>query len=42
LKCGHRCAGICGETCPSENFCVNCASEKVKDQGTLNFLLIYF
>ncbi|CAB4399021.1 unnamed protein product [Rhizophagus irregularis] len=32
LKCGHRCAGICGETCPSENFCVNCASEKVKDQ----------
>ncbi|RGB25652.1 hypothetical protein C1646_771434 [Rhizophagus diaphanus] len=32
LKCGHRCAGICGETCPSEDFCVNCASEKVKDQ----------
>ncbi|PKC62918.1 P-loop containing nucleoside triphosphate hydrolase protein, partial [Rhizophagus irregularis] len=32
FECGHRCAGICGETCPSNDFCVNCASEKVKDQ----------
>ncbi|GBC02767.1 hypothetical protein RclHR1_04800007 [Rhizophagus clarus] len=32
LECGHLCAGVCGETCPSKDFCVNCASEKVKSQ----------
>ncbi|GBB94416.1 hypothetical protein RclHR1_02350015 [Rhizophagus clarus] len=32
LECGHNCAGICGESCPSKDFCVNCASEKVKSQ----------
>ncbi|PKC03010.1 hypothetical protein RhiirA5_452565 [Rhizophagus irregularis] len=32
LKCGHKCAGVCGEVCPSKDFCVICAPEKVKDQ----------
>src|SRR5207248_10934562 len=29
--CGHRCAGICGEVCPSREFCVICAPERVKN-----------
>jgi hypothetical protein len=40
LECGHRCAGVCGEICPSKDFCVDCAPEKVKSQGKLNYLLI--
>ncbi|RIA80711.1 hypothetical protein C1645_866307 [Glomus cerebriforme] len=32
LKCGHRCAGVCGEICPSKDFCVECARENVKNQ----------
>ncbi|GBB88735.1 hypothetical protein RclHR1_15310002 [Rhizophagus clarus] len=32
LECGHNCAGVCGEICPSKDFCINCASEKVKNQ----------
>ncbi|CAB4484431.1 unnamed protein product [Rhizophagus irregularis] len=32
LECGHKCAGVCGEICPSKDFCVNCAPEKVKNQ----------
>ncbi|PKY55180.1 P-loop containing nucleoside triphosphate hydrolase protein [Rhizophagus irregularis] len=33
LKCGHKCAGVCGEVCPSKiDFCVVCAPEKVKNQ----------
>ncbi|GBC46709.1 uncharacterized protein OCT59_017758 [Rhizophagus irregularis] len=32
LECGHNCAGVCGEICPSKDFCVDCASEEVKNQ----------
>ena len=32
LSCGHQCPTICGEKCPSEKFCQQCASDAVKDQ----------
>ncbi|GBB88387.1 hypothetical protein RclHR1_14960002 [Rhizophagus clarus] len=32
LKCGHKCAGVCGEICPPKDYCVFCATEKVKNQ----------
>ncbi|GES93124.1 P-loop containing nucleoside triphosphate hydrolase protein [Rhizophagus clarus] len=32
LKCGHNCAGVCGEICPSQDFCVECAPDNVKNQ----------
>ncbi|GBC01063.1 hypothetical protein RclHR1_04050006 [Rhizophagus clarus] len=32
LECGHNCAGVCGEVCPSKDFCVECAPENVKSQ----------
>ncbi|CAB4430455.1 unnamed protein product [Rhizophagus irregularis] len=32
LECGHDCAGVCGEICPSKDFCLECAPEKVKSQ----------
>ncbi|PKC57188.1 hypothetical protein RhiirA1_446280 [Rhizophagus irregularis] len=32
LECGHNCAGVCGEICPSKDFCVDCAPEVVKNQ----------
>ena len=35
LECGHNCAGVCGEICPSKDFCVDCSPEKVKNQGKL-------
>ncbi|CAB4430424.1 unnamed protein product [Rhizophagus irregularis] len=31
-ECGHNCAGVCGEICPSKDFCVDCAPEVVKNQ----------
>ncbi|CAB5361063.1 unnamed protein product [Rhizophagus irregularis] len=31
-ECGHNCAGVCGEICPSKDFCVGCAPEVVKNQ----------
>ncbi|RGB37021.1 hypothetical protein C1646_652342, partial [Rhizophagus diaphanus] len=32
LECGHDCAGVCDEICPSKDFCLECAPEKVKSQ----------
>ncbi|PKY21705.1 hypothetical protein RhiirB3_525223 [Rhizophagus irregularis] len=32
LECGHNCAGVCGEICPSKDFCVDCAPENVLNQ----------
>ncbi|CAB4430408.1 unnamed protein product [Rhizophagus irregularis] len=32
LECGHNCAGVCGEICPSKDFCVECAPENVLNQ----------
>ncbi|CAG8518815.1 4362_t:CDS:10 [Funneliformis mosseae] len=32
LECGHMCAGVCGEVCPSKDFCITCAPESVKSQ----------
>ncbi|CAI2168909.1 11576_t:CDS:10 [Funneliformis geosporum] len=32
LECGHNCAGVCGEICPSKDFCIICAPEHVKRQ----------
>ncbi|CAG8617771.1 554_t:CDS:10, partial [Funneliformis mosseae] len=32
LECGHVCAGVCGENCPSELFCVICAPINVRSQ----------
>lgn len=31
LNCGHRCPSICGEKCPTSEYCQICASEPVKD-----------
>ena len=31
LSCGHRCPSICGEKCPTSDFCQTCAPEKVKN-----------
>ncbi|KAE9567786.1 hypothetical protein CGMCC3_g16037 [Colletotrichum fructicola] len=31
LKCGHQCPSLCGESCPSEQFCHMCASDDIKD-----------
>jgi hypothetical protein len=42
LECGHKCAGVCGEICPSKDFCVDCAPEKVKSQGMLKLFLENF
>lgn len=32
LPCGHRCPSLCGEPCPAKKFCLECASQKVRDQ----------
>jgi hypothetical protein len=34
-KCGHNCAGICGEICPTHCADANCAPKKIKNQGKL-------
>ncbi|KAL5364485.1 hypothetical protein BJX96DRAFT_187908 [Aspergillus floccosus] len=31
LSCGHQCPSVCGEPCPSSEFCQHCASDSVKD-----------
>ncbi|CAG8514866.1 9304_t:CDS:10, partial [Diversispora eburnea] len=31
LKCGHQCMGICGEKCPSQKYCIICASDDIKN-----------
>lgn len=31
LSCGHRCPSVCGEICPSKQFCQECASNGVKE-----------
>ena len=31
LSCGHRCPSVCGETCPSEEYCHECCSEGTKN-----------
>lgn len=30
LACGHQCPSVCGESCPSTEFCQQCASTTVK------------
>lgn len=30
LKCGHQCPSLCGETCPTVEFCQRCAKDAVK------------
>lgn len=39
LACGHQCPSVCGESCPSTEFCQQCASTTVKqtfvDLGSL-------
>lgn len=30
LTCGHQCPSVCGEDCPTANFCQTCGSETVK------------
>ncbi|KAL4424087.1 hypothetical protein ABPG75_001388 [Micractinium tetrahymenae] len=30
LSCGCRCPSICGEPCPSREFCIHCGSDKIK------------
>ncbi|KAM0446917.1 hypothetical protein ACHAO4_009068 [Trichoderma viride] len=30
LRCGHRCPSLCGENCPDEHFCQQCATEDIK------------
>ncbi|PTB39704.1 hypothetical protein M441DRAFT_197320 [Trichoderma asperellum CBS 433.97] len=30
LGCGHQCPSLCGETCPNERFCQQCATEDIK------------
>ncbi|RIA89999.1 hypothetical protein C1645_805971 [Glomus cerebriforme] len=42
LECGHRCAGVCGEICPSKDFCVECAPEKVTSQVSDRIINIMF
>ncbi|CAH1761849.1 12644_t:CDS:10 [Entrophospora sp. SA101] len=32
LECGCECFGVCGETCPSKEYCINHASDNVKRQ----------
>ncbi|PKC70238.1 hypothetical protein RhiirA1_502071 [Rhizophagus irregularis] len=32
VKCGHKCAGICGETCPTHCANTNCVKEKIRNQ----------
>lgn len=31
LTCGHRCPSLCGEVCPSEKYCQNCAADEIAD-----------
>ena len=31
LVCGHRCPSMCGEICPSSDFCQTCASPSIKE-----------
>lgn len=30
LACGHQCPSLCGEICPGNEFCQQCASAKIK------------
>jgi len=32
LRCGHQCPSVCGEHCPSEEFCIQCCSDSVRDE----------
>lgn len=32
LPCSHQCPSVCGEECPSDKFCQNCASDDVLDR----------
>ncbi|OWZ04697.1 hypothetical protein PHMEG_00023356, partial [Phytophthora megakarya] len=32
LTCGHQCPSICGEDCPSEEFCHLCGTDDVKER----------
>lgn len=31
LSCGHQCPSLCGEACPSSEYCQKCASDEIKD-----------
>jgi hypothetical protein len=32
LDCGHRCPSICGENCPSKDFCQECCTSEFKER----------
>ncbi|RAL10327.1 putative NF-X1 finger and helicase domain protein [Aspergillus homomorphus CBS 101889] len=38
LSCGHQCPSVCGEPCPSSDFCQTCASDNIKET-TVDFIL---
>lgn len=38
LDCGHRCPGICGEACPTVQFCKECASPEILEK-TVDFIM---
>ncbi|KAL1954732.1 hypothetical protein VTO42DRAFT_785 [Malbranchea cinnamomea] len=38
LECGHRCPSLCGELCPSRQFCQVCATDDIK-KTPVDFIL---
>ena len=42
LECEHERAGVCGEICPSKDFCINCVPKSVKDQGNKRSIRYYY
>ena len=32
LRCGHQCPSLCGESCPSHEFCHQCASASIRSR----------
>lgn len=43
LSCGHRCPSVCGEPCPSFEFCIECCttSPQTRDENHLTLLRSY-
>lgn len=38
LSCGHQCPSVCGEVCPPQEYCQQCASLEVKER-VVDFIL---
>ncbi|KAL2841156.1 hypothetical protein BJY01DRAFT_257156 [Aspergillus pseudoustus] len=38
LSCGHQCPSVCGEPCPSSDFCQTCGSDSIKET-TVDFIM---